>query len=81
MKHSTPKPISCEQALKRVFDFIDGQLKDRSREELEQHLAVCRHCFDRVEFEKLVKTRLGKLRKQTDSAELRKKISLLIDSY
>jgi hypothetical protein len=47
------KQISCQEAIGRVFDFIDAQLKGRSREELEQHLQACRHCFDRVEFERL----------------------------
>jgi mycothiol system anti-sigma-R factor len=77
----SPQQITCEEALKRVFDFIDEQLKGTSRAELEHHLETCRHCYDRVEFEKLVKSRLRTLQMETDSTSLKKKINSLLETF
>lgn len=79
LSHS--KPISCEEAIKHIFDYIDKQLSSSTLQELEHHLETCRHCYDRVEFEKMIKTRLKNLHHQINSDDLMKKINLLIDSF
>ncbi|MBI4547083.1 MAG: zf-HC2 domain-containing protein [Ignavibacteriae bacterium] len=82
LKHTQHhKGISCEEAIKRVYDFIDNHLKAKARAELEHHLETCRHCFDRVEFEKLLKARLRHLKVDTESKALRKKIDELIEQF
>jgi hypothetical protein len=75
------KNISCEEALQRVFDYIDEHLQGVSRAELEQHLEMCRHCFDRVEFEKLLKSRLSKLKVDPHSETLHKRIDGLLEQF
>lgn len=75
------KNISCEEALERVFDYIDEHLQGASRAELEQHLEMCRHCFDRVEFERLLKSRLSKLKVDPHSETLRKRIDALLEQF
>lgn len=75
------KSISCEEALKRVFDYIDEHLRGKSRAELEHHLETCRHCFDRVEFEKLLKSRLSKLKVEAQSETLRKRLDALLEQF
>ncbi|MBI3587458.1 MAG: zf-HC2 domain-containing protein [Ignavibacteriales bacterium] len=79
-KNST-KNISCDEALKRVFGYIDEHLQGKSRKELEHHLETCRHCFDRVEFEKLLKSRLRNLAVEAEPEALRKKIEALVDAF
>jgi anti-sigma factor (TIGR02949 family) len=81
MEKPVRKNISCEEALKRVFDYIDDHLKDTSRDEFERHIEVCRHCFDRVEFEKLLKSRLNALRFEQSSERLRERVSHIIDTF
>jgi anti-sigma factor (TIGR02949 family) len=78
MKKSDHKNISCEEALKRVFDYIDNNLNDTSKGEFEQHVERCRHCFDRVEFEKLLKSRLRALKHKESSEGLRKRVDDII---
>lgn len=75
------KTISCDEALNHIFDFIDDHLRGKAQAELEHHLETCRHCFDRVEFEKLLKSRLSKLSAQTDSTALRKRVAELLEQY
>jgi len=53
------KEINCEEAAKRFNDFIDNYLRGRSKEELVHHVEGCRHCFERIEFEKLLKKKIS----------------------
>lgn len=78
---NSPKNIGCDEAIKRIFSYIDDHLQGKSREELEHHLEACRHCFDRVEFEKLLKSRLSRLHVDPSSEELRKKVEELVDRF
>ncbi len=81
MKRSDHKNISCEEALKRVFDYIDNHLEGISKNEFEDHIEKCRHCFDRVEFEKLLKSRLRALKYKESSEGLRKRIDDIIMKF
>lgn len=80
-KTSGTHNIGCEEALKRVFDYIDHHLDEASRKELEQHMETCRHCFDRVEFERLLKARIGKLQPRLSSQRLYKRIDALLSEF
>lgn len=75
------KNISCEEALKRVFDYIDNHIEDTSRDEFERHIEKCRHCFDRVEFEKLMKSRMRNLQSRPSSDRLRKRIDKILSEF
>jgi len=75
------KTFSCEQAIKLVFRFIDDELRGNHRAELEHHLETCRHCFDRVEFEKLLKSRLRQLNVGGSSKKLRQRIETLLEQF
>ena len=73
-------PIDCEEAAKRFSDFIDNYLKGSAKDELVEHIAGCRHCFDRVEFEQLLKSKvasLGKV-KPTEKNLAEKQLQLIL---
>jgi anti-sigma factor RsiW len=43
----TPAPgmtISCQEVVEIVTDYLEGQLDERTRSELEAHLALCPGC-------------------------------------
>ena len=61
-------PLNCEQALARVFEFIDHELKPHEREAMREHLHTCKSCFSRAEFERRLKGKLKELREETDPA-------------
>lgn len=42
--------ISCSQAVKQLWDYVEGAVEDSERELLEEHLGVCRRCCGEVEF-------------------------------
>ena len=61
--------INCEEAAKRFNDFIDHYIKGRRKDELTAHIESCRHCFERLEFEKMLKTKISETGKKTSASE------------
>lgn len=53
--------MGCEQALKRLLEFIDRELSDSEHDSVERHLRTCRGCCSRMEFESRLKQRLSAL--------------------
>lgn len=65
---TTQRDIDCEQALERLFDFLDHEIGDgEERAAMQRHLATCRSCFSRARFEQRLKDRLGELRRDDDT--------------
>lgn len=55
---NTTENINCEEALRRLFAYLDRELDEHEHGEMEHHLSRCRSCFSRAEFEKRLKHRL-----------------------
>lgn len=53
--------IDCEEALRRLAEYLDGEEDGVARAELQQHLETCRSCYSRAEFERGLRSRLREL--------------------
>ena len=42
--------ITCAEAVKQLWDYLDGQVEESQRELVEEHLSFCRRCCGEVEF-------------------------------
>jgi anti-sigma factor (TIGR02949 family) len=42
--------ISCSDAVKQLWEYLDGTVGDADREALEHHLSRCRRCCAELEF-------------------------------
>jgi mycothiol system anti-sigma-R factor len=42
--------ITCGEAVKQLWDYLDGAIDDTQRELVEEHLAFCRRCCGELEF-------------------------------
>ena len=73
------EPLTCEQALAQIFDFLDHELAEHERTALERHLHVCKSCFSRAEFERRLKQKLTGLR-EAATPEARARLEKLIRS-
>lgn len=80
LDHNIPT-ISCQEALDLIVAYLDRYASGAERTALEKHLEICRHCFDRVEFEKLMRERLRKLKVDPSSEDLTKKIESLLMTF
>lgn len=75
------KTIGCEEALKHLLAYLDQELGPARRRELEHHLSICRTCFSRAEFEKLLKTQLREAGRETVGAAFEEKIKSLLGRF
>ncbi len=67
--------IRCEDAMRKLWDFLDGELAEDEREALKKHLEVCNRCYPAYDFQRayLDYTRRLATREQAPS-ELRKRL-------
>ncbi len=75
------KTIGCEEALKHLLAYLDQELGEVKYREVEHHLEICRTCFSRAEFEKLLKTRLLEAGRGTVRASFEKRIKTLLGRF
>lgn len=76
----TELDIDCEEALRRLAKYLDGELGDQEHAAVRRHLETCRSCWSRAEFERRLRTRLGELREGEVSADFERRIRQLIRS-
>jgi len=79
MTNEKTKDIDCREALKLISAYVDKQDGEDDRQNLEKHLNSCQHCFERVEFEKLLKNRLGGLKLDTSTMKVSPAIKRLLE--
>jgi len=53
--------LTCEEALRFLAEYLDGQLEQAEDRDVEGHLARCRSCYSRAEFEKQLKQQVAAL--------------------
>ncbi|MGH3111322.1 MAG: zf-HC2 domain-containing protein [Gaiellaceae bacterium] len=42
--------ITCAEAVRQLWEYLDGALPDESRAAIEEHLSFCRRCCGEAEF-------------------------------
>jgi anti-sigma factor (TIGR02949 family) len=47
-----PRPIDCESAMRRLWEYLDGALGDADAEAIRAHVADCAGCRAHTEFER-----------------------------
>lgn len=73
--------LSCEEAIRRLASYLDGELEAESNVELEHHLSLCRSCYSRHEFEKGLKSRISDLGSESVRPDFEKRIESLVASF
>jgi anti-sigma factor (TIGR02949 family) len=72
--------IPCEEAAKRVYEYLDGELDPQDAETIRCHVEQCRRCYPMYNWEQLF---LDVLKERGDrpepSDELRRKVAELLD--
>jgi len=70
--------IDCEEALSRLFEFIDHELHPVHNHEMDGHMSRCRSCYSRLEFENRLREHLRKATQEKASDGLQNKVKSLI---
>lgn len=66
-----PGGVSCEEALSRVYEYLDGELEREMQERIHRHLEICRRCYPCFDFERLF---LDYVREKGAAAEHRERL-------
>ena len=44
--------MKCEEAVAKLWQYLDRELDDKAMVEIERHLEDCRECFSKAQFER-----------------------------
>lgn len=72
---------SCEDALRLLAAHLDGELDSATDSEVERHLARCRSCYSRAEFERRLKASVAALAHEPVRSELSDRIQAVIRRF
>jgi len=73
--------IDCEEAVRRLAEYLDGELAGREEAEVERHLETCRSCWSRAEFERRIRERLAGLRRDEVDPDFEGRIRSLLRRF
>jgi mycothiol system anti-sigma-R factor len=76
-----PRIIDCEEALRRLFEYLDAELAEEPRREVDHHLERCRSCFSRMEFERRLKAHVRELGSEPVDTSLQQRIRKVLDEF
>lgn len=73
--------ISCEEVIEQLFAFLDCELDDELRDRVDQHMAHCRDCFTRAEFERRLRARIRESSEAKAPARLHRRIQRVMNEF
>jgi len=50
--------MNCDEAVEKLWQYLDRELDDRMVADVEHHLRECRECFSKAEFERRLRVLL-----------------------
>ncbi|MEO7555290.1 MAG: mycothiol system anti-sigma-R factor [Acidimicrobiales bacterium] len=50
----------CDEALHTIYEYLDGELTDERRAQIQAHLDACPPCFEGYDFEAELRTVIAK---------------------
>jgi mycothiol system anti-sigma-R factor len=77
----TEKEMNCEQALRQIFAYVDRELGEEERAAMRAHLHTCKSCFSRMEFERLLKSKVRALRDDKATPSVGERVKALLKDF
>jgi len=70
-----PRGYSCEEALERLFEWLDGELAGEEESKVQEHFDVCARCYPVLAHERAFREAMERVRNGTaPPPELRERI-------
>src|SRR5580704_16700617 len=71
---------SCEEAVKRLNDYLDHELAPEERADVVKHLTICKPCLERFHFEENLVIQLReKMKRLCCPKTLKSRLSVLLN--
>ncbi len=71
--------ITCAEAVKQLWDYLDGIVDEPAREAVEEHLAFCRRCCGELEFAEELRSFLAASAADEMPADVRTRLVSMLD--
>lgn len=66
--------LSCQDAMVRLWAYIDGELEPGSQQEMRRHLELCENCFPQYDFQRAYLEFLHRHARGDAPRELRRRV-------
>ena len=71
--------ITCSDAVRQLWEYLDGAVGEGDREAIEEHLSVCKRCCGEVEFAEELRKLLASQGYEELPAETKDRLSAFMD--
>ena len=71
--------ITCADAVRQLWDYLDGVVDKPSREAIDEHLSFCRRCCGEVEFAEELRGFLAANAAEELPADVRARLTATLD--
>ncbi len=72
--------ISCQEAIRLVYDFLDGELEDASSARVRAHFEKCQRCYPHLRLEESFRLALQKaVRGESTPPDLRDRVLRVLE--
>jgi mycothiol system anti-sigma-R factor len=75
------RDLQCEYVLQRIYDYLDGEVDESTRADIDHHIEHCRECFGRAEFERLLKKRIADTASTVAPDGVRRRVKSLLKRF
>lgn len=73
--------LSCEEALARIYEFLDGELETMTHDQVERHFEVCKRCYPQLQWEQSFRRALHRAVDDREAPEdLKRRVLHLLES-
>lgn len=73
--------MTCEEVMEQLFEFLDQEIDKDLSDRIDEHLARCRDCFTRAEFEKRLRARINQAAEVEAPERLRRRVQRVLDEF
>lgn len=73
--------MDCQQVLGALYNFLDREIDAEASAEIQQHIELCRACFNCCEFEQLLRKHVKEKTNQPCPEKLRIRIRAIIEKF
>lgn len=71
--------ITCAEAVRQLWDYLDGVVDEAQRDSIEEHLAFCRRCCGELEFAEELRGFLASHARDQIPEDVRERLSATLD--
>lgn len=72
--------ISCSEAVRQLWQYLEGEVAAGKRAEVEEHLAFCRRCCGEAEFAAELRAFLAKSAAERMPPEVRQRLTATLEA-